>query len=101
MIHRNIRRLTHRSAFVLAAAVAAPGALALDQVFVDHFNNGVVENSDAVNGFWTQRNSGGTSAGSETAGTGPLQLTAGARSGQANLGSQSANVPVARIECRR
>src|SRR5947207_3063141 len=71
------RRMAHRSAFVLAAAVAAPGAFALDQVFVDHFNNGVVENSDAVTGFWTQRNSGGGSAGTETAGTGPLQLTAG------------------------
>jgi hypothetical protein len=30
-----------------------------------------------------------------------LQLTAGARSGQASIGGQSANVPVARIECRR
>jgi hypothetical protein len=30
-----------------------------------------------------------------------LQLTTGARSGQASIGGQSANVPVARIECRR
>jgi hypothetical protein len=30
-----------------------------------------------------------------------LQLTAGARSGQAIVGGQSANVPVAPIECRR
>src|SRR5262245_44061407 len=77
MIYRKSRRfLPRQAAFAVAAAVAAPSAFALDQVFVDHFNNGVVENSDTVNGFWTQRNSGSASMASESA-TGPLLLTAG------------------------
>src|SRR5437016_3258874 len=77
MICRKTRRqIAQRSAFALAAAVAAPSALALDPVFVDHFNNGVVENSDSVTGFWTQRNSGSASVAAEP-GSGPLQLTAG------------------------
>jgi hypothetical protein len=77
MTNRAFRRQTiFRSAFVFAAAVAAQNAMALDPVFVDHFNNGVVENSDASAGFWTQRNSGGSSTAVEPA-AGPLQLTAG------------------------
>ena len=52
------RRMTQRMAFALAAAVAAPCAFALDQVFVDHFNNGVVENSDSVTGFWNPPKAG-------------------------------------------
>src|SRR5262245_12397696 len=77
MIHANTRRLfPHRSAFALAVVLAAPSAFALDPVFVDHFNNGVVENSDSVTGFWAQRNSGSASVAAES-GSGPLQLTAG------------------------
>src|SRR3954470_25057835 len=70
----------HRTLAVLLASIAGIGATtaarAADTVFVDHFKNGSVTDSDATANFWTPRNSGGQSNAAETVG-GPLQLTAG------------------------
>src|SRR5437588_23281 len=38
---------------ILFAAVAASSARAAISVFVDHFNNGSVANSDTIPNFWT------------------------------------------------
>ena len=60
---------------VLAVPFVAAPALAVDPVFVDNFNNGIVEDSDSTPAFWAQRNSGSISSAVESGGQ--LSLTAG------------------------